>query len=214
MERRHFEKHWRIWESAALLALCFTLLAGVRAQSRAASVSRSLIRLHVLAVDDTAQEQTVKLAVRDAVLASLDPLLAGVQSADEAGAVLEGALDTVRRAAQSRAGERAVTVTLTHERYPTRNYAGFTLPAGEYRSLRVVLGEGKGHNWWCIVFPPVCLAAVQREELRPVLRPEDYALITRAEGWELRFRSVELWGELVNRIEDWRKAAISDTPAG
>ena len=194
----------RLWESAALLTLCIALLAGVVAQSRAASVGRSLIRLHVLAADDSAAEQAVKLEVRDAVLEYLSPLLAGAQSADEAGAVLAGELDGIRLAAQSRAGERAVTVTLTNERYPTRDYAGFTLPAGEYRSLRVVLGEGKGRNWWCIVFPPVCLAAVQREELRPVLRPEDYALITREEGWELRFRSVELWGELLNRIDERR----------
>lgn len=204
MEKRYFEKHLRLWESAALLALCIALLAGVCAQRRAASVSRALIRLHVLAADDSALEQAVKLEVRDAVLAYLSPLLDGVRSADEAGAILSRELEGVRQAAQNRAGERAVTVTLTNERYPTRDYAGFTLPAGEYRSLRVVLGEGKGHNWWCIVFPPVCLAAVQREELRPVMRPEDYALITREEGWELRFRSVELWGELVNRIDEWR----------
>ncbi|MCR5575984.1 MAG: stage II sporulation protein R [Oscillospiraceae bacterium] len=205
MEKRYFEKHLRRWESAALLALCIALLAGVVAQGRAASVSRSLIRLHVLAADDSPSEQAVKLEVRDAVLRYLLPLLAGVESADEAGRILAGELDGIRQAAQSRAGERAVTVTLTNERYPTRDYAGFTLPAGAYRSLRVVLGEGKGRNWWCIVFPPVCLAAVQREQLRPVLRPEDYALITREEGWELRFRSVELWGELINRIEGWRE---------
>ena len=63
--------------------------------------------------------------------------------------------------------------------------------------LRVVLGEGKGRNWWCVVFPPVCLAAVQREAVRPVMNPEDYALITREEGWQIRFRIVELWGELI-----------------
>ena len=109
--------------------------------------------------------------------------------------------------ARSRAGDRSVTVTLASERYPTRDYEGFTLPAGRYRSLRIVLGEGRGHNWWCVVFPPVCLAAVQREALRPAMNPEDYALLTREEGWELRFRSVELWGELVNRLGEWRERA-------
>ena len=168
MEKSFFERRLRVWEGAALLALCIALLAGVAAQSRAASVSRSLIRLHVLAADDSPEEQAVKLEVRDAVLDYLSPLLAGAESADEAGALLALELEGVRQAAQSRAGGRPVSVTLTRERYPTREYAGFSLPAGEYRSLRVVLGEGRGHNWWCIVFPPVCLAAVQREELRPV----------------------------------------------
>ena len=79
---------------------------------------------------------------------------------------------------------------------------GTTLPAGRYRSLRIVLGEGKGHNWGCIVFPPVCLAAVQREAIQPVMRPEDYALITREEGWQIRFRLLELWGELTEKAAD------------
>ena len=135
---------------------------------------------------------------------NLAPRLAGAESAEEAGTILEAELDGIQAAAESRAGARPVQVTLGREAYPTRDYAGFTLPAGRYRSLRVVLGEGKGHNWWCIVFPPVCLAAVQREAIQPVMRPEDYALITREEGWELRFRSVELWGELLARIDEWR----------
>ena len=197
----------RRWESAALIAMCLCLLAAVTAQRRAASVSRSLIRLHVLAVDDSATEQAVKLSVRDAVLDYLAPRLAGAQSAAEAEAILERELAAVCDAARSRAGDRSVTASLAYERYPTREYEGFTLPAGRYRSLRIVLGEGRGHNWWCIVFPPVCLAAVQREALRPVMNPEDYALLTREEGWELRFRSVELWGELVNRLGEWRERA-------
>ena len=92
-------------------------------------------------------------------------------------------------------------MSLGEERYPTRDYAGFTLPAGRYRSLRVVLGEGQGHNWWCVVFPPLCLAAAEKEAMQPVMNPEDYALITREEGWEIRFRIVELWGELLNSLE-------------
>lgn len=197
----------RRWEGAALTALCLCLLTAVAAQRRSASVSRSLIRLHVLAVDDSAAEQAVKLSVRDAVLDYLAPRLRGAESAAEAEAVLERELAAICDVARSRAGERSVTVTLAYERYPTRDYEGFTLPAGRYRSLRIVLGEGKGHNWWCVVFPPVCLAAVQREALRPAMNPEDYALLTREEGWELRFRSVELWGELTNRIGEWRARA-------
>jgi stage II sporulation protein R len=208
-------RHLYIWELAALLTLCICLLSGLWAQGREASIARSLVRLHVLAVSDAAEEQAVKLRVRDAVLQCLAPRLADAKSADEAGAILADSLDEIQNAAETAAEGRKVQVALGEERYPTRDYAGFSLPAGRYRSLRVVLGEGKGHNWWCIVFPPVCLAAVQREELRPVMRPEDYALITREEGWELRFRSVELWGELVNRVEERReRRANADSPAG
>ena len=159
------------------------------------------MRLHVLASSDAAEEQAVKLRVRDAVLNYLAPRLEGADSAGAAEAILAGELAGIRAAAEEAAQGRAVRVTLGEERYPTREYTGFSLPAGRYRSLRVVLGEGAGHNWWCVVFPPVCLAAVQREAVRPVMNPEDYALITREEGWQIRFRIVELWGELLERLE-------------
>jgi len=189
-------RNLRLWEVSALLALCVCLLTGVWAQGRQQRIAGSLVRLHVLAASDAPEEQAVKLRVRDAVLSYLAPRLAEVRSAGEAEAVLAAELDGIRTAAAREAGERAVRVTLGDERYPTREYLGFSLPAGRYRSLRVVLGEGEGHNWWCVVFPPVCLAAVQREAVRPVMNPEDYALITREDGWQIRFRIVELWGEL------------------
>ena len=103
-------------------------------------------------------------------------------------------------AAASAAEGRQVQVSLGEEAYPTRNYEGFSLPAGRYESLRVTLGEGAGENWWCIVFPPVCLSAVQSEPVQAVMNKDDYALVTSQEGWELRFKTVELWGELRNML--------------
>ena len=191
-------RHLYIWELAGLITLCFLLLSGLWAEGRQASIAGSLVRLHVLAVSDAPEEQELKLRVRDAVLSLLAPKLAGVQSADEAGEVLTDSLPLIQAAAQEAAEGRPVRVSLGEERYPTRDYAGFSLPAGRYRSLRVVLGEGQGHNWWCVVFPPVCLAAAEKEAMQPVMNPDDYALITREEGWEIRFRIVELWGKLLN----------------
>ena len=190
----------KTWELSALLSLCICLCLGLWARGRQASVSENLLRLRVIAASDETEEQAVKLRVRDAVLGYLTPRLSGVESADEAEAVLLSETENIRRAAESAAEGRAVSVALTEERIPTRDYGGFSLPAGRYRALRVTLGEGKGHNWWCIVFPPVCLSAVQADQLRPVMSPEDYALLTREEGWELRFRCVELWGELMAKL--------------
>lgn len=194
-------RHLYIWELAGLIALCAVLLSGLWAEGRQTSIAGSLVRLHVLAVSDAPEEQAIKLQVRDAVLACVAPRLADVQDAEEAGAVLASSLDLIRAAAEEVAGGRAVRVSLSEEHYPTRDYAGFTLPAGRYRSLRVVLGEGQGHNWWCVVFPPLCLAAAEKEAMQPVMNPQDYALITRADGWEIRFRIVELWGKLLNSLE-------------
>ena len=194
-------RHLYIWELAGLIALCAVMLSGLWAEGRQASIAGSLVRLHVLAVSDAPEEQAVKLRVRDAVLAYLAPRLKNAEDAAGAGAVLQSALDGIRTAAEAAAEGRTVHVTLGEERYPTRDYGGFSLPAGRYRSLRVVLGEGKGRNWWCVVFPPLCLAAAEKETMQPVMNPVDYALITREEGWEIRFRIVELWGKLLNSLE-------------
>ena len=180
----------RIWEISALVSLCVCLCAAVWAQGRSSAISADLVRLHVLAVSDDAYEQ------------ALTPRLDGSESPADARAVLSRELDGIGRAAASAAEGRQVTVSLGTELYPSREYEGFTLPAGRYESLRVVLGEGEGHNWWCIVFPPVCLSAVQSEQVEEAMSVEDYALITRQDGYELRFRTVELWGELLEKLEE------------
>ena len=189
----------KIWETAALLALCLTLLLGVWAQGRQTAISDKLLRLHVIAASDEPREQAVKLQVRDAVLAWLAPQLEEAADRDEARAILAGELETLRAVAESAAGGRAVRVELGRERYPLRRYEGFTLPAGEYESLRVVLGEGEGRNWWCIVFPPLCIEAAEGERLQSAMSRESYGIVTEEEGYVLRFRIVELWGELT----DW-----------
>ncbi|MCR5664293.1 MAG: stage II sporulation protein R [Oscillospiraceae bacterium] len=190
----------RAWEVAALLSLSFTLCVGLWAQKKQEEISAQVVRLHILAADDSAEEQALKLRVRDAVLAYLEPELADAGSRAEAESRIAERLEQIALAAESAAEGRAITVSLGEEEYPARSYPGVRLPAGRYRSLRIMLGEGEGQNWWCVVFPPLCLSAAAREEARSVMAPEDYALITRDEGYELRFRAVELWSELVSWV--------------
>ena len=193
-------KRFHPWETAALLALSLALCLGAWAQGRQDRLQKDLVRLHVLAVDDSPAEQALKLQVRDAVLAYLTPLLAGAEDADDARALIGGELEGIRQAAESAARGRPVTVTLGREDYPTRRYGAFALPAGRYESLRVVLGEGRGRNWWCVVFPPLCLEGARGEAVQSVMSREDLALVCEEEGYELRFRLLELWGELVEKI--------------
>lgn len=187
---------FHLWETAALAALCLALCVGAWAQGRQDSISGSLVRLHVLAVSDAPEEQALKLRVRDAVLDYLRPMLAEVQSRRQAVELLDADLEGIARAAAAAAEGRQVRVSLDRERYPSRVYEGFTLPAGSYDSLRIVLGEGEGHNWWCVVFPPLCLSAAQDEPMRGAMSREDFALVSGEEGYALRFRTVELWGEM------------------
>lgn len=189
-----------IWETALLMSVCLLLCLSLWAQGKQHSISSSLMRLHVVAVSDEASEQELKLRVRDAVLGYLEPRLSGAQSAEDAQAIIAGELEGIARAAHSAAEGRQVSVSLGAENYPSKSYLGFTLPAGRYNSLRVVLGEGKGQNWWCIAFPPLCLDAAQAEKMQAVMSSEDFAIITEAEGYELRFKILELWGELIKRL--------------
>ena len=188
----------RIWELALLLALCAGALGGVWAQRTHDTLSGQLVRLHVLAVDDSEEEQTVKLAVRDAVLTYLQPVLADAESMPHAQMLLESRLPMIRQAASTAAAHRPVSVTLTEEYYPSRQYDGFALPAGQYLSLRIILGEGAGRNWWCVVYPPLCTAAAT-EAVMDSLDAESAAIITEQEGYVYKFRLLELWGQWTAR---------------
>jgi len=188
------------WEAALLAALCVTMLTGTWAQAKQTELASNLIRLHVVAVSDDAAEQSVKLKVRDGVIAYLAPRLEGASDAAEAENVISGSLDGIKAAAESRAGGRRVTVTLSDEYYPTRQYAGFSLPAGKYRSLRVILGDGGGHNWWCVIFPPLCLTAAGRAEAQKVMSGSDFGIVTENGGYAVKFRVLELWGQIMEKI--------------
>lgn len=191
-------KSLRKWEIALLLALCFTLLTGTWAGAASSRVSEGLVRLHVIAASDDATEQAIKLDVRDAVLSYLEPKLASAADIAGAEALIEANLGGIAAAAESAAQGREVNVTLGEEYYPTREYDTFSLPAGRYQSLRVTLGEGAGHNWWCVVFPPLCLTAAESEAAFEELDGETRAIISSdGGGVQFKFRLLELWGELM-----------------
>lgn len=189
-------KRFRIWEISLMLALCVTLCLGTWAQARQESISRSLVRLHVLAVSDDSNEQRIKLNVRDSVLSYISPKLESAESPDEAKRIISSELDGIKSAAETAAEGRPVKVTLTQEYYPTRDYGSFSLPAGRYESLRVILGEGEGHNWWCVVFPPLCLTAAESDSAVESLDGEIRGIVTEEDGYRCKFRIVELWGEV------------------
>ena len=188
-------------EAAALLAVCVTLLTGVWARGRQEALSEKVVRLHVLAASDSEADQAVKLSVRDAVLEYLGPRLEGAADAAEACARLEAELPELERLAGAASGQQARAV-LGRESYPTREYGDFSLPAGTYTSLKIVLGEGRGRNWWCVVYPPLCAAEAGELRETAALDGEDVRLLT-GDGteYEIRFRLLEWWGELMERWE-------------
>lgn len=186
------------WEIALLLALCISFCVGTWAQATEENLSEKLIRLHVIAASDSEADQALKLEVRDAVLSYMTPLLDGVQETEAARRILNAERAQLQQIAAETAAAAGmpckVSVSLGTEDYPTRDYDDFSLPAGSYLSLRIILGAGEGHNWWCVVYPPLCTSSV---EAATTMNEEDVRLITQSDTeYVVKFQILEWWGNL------------------
>ena len=191
--------------------LCFSLVCGILAGtliSDRQALQQELIRLHVVGASDSSFDQTVKLRVRDAVLESIGRAMASAGDARAAEAYLMENLPRIQQAANETlrilgVSDRAV-VTLCKEAFDTRVYDTFTLPAGIYEALRVTIGEGEGHNWWCVAFPTLCLPAVTRdvEALASDAGLPDTAVGAITGRYRLRFYFLDALGRLESRLRD------------
>ena len=194
------------WRQTLALFLLFFVFTALWAEARQVRLAEKVIRLHVLANSDSAADQALKLKVRDRVLAEARPMLTGVKTAAEAEAVLSERLPALTEAARREIAEEGgsfpVTVSLTDQWFPARTYGTAALPAGTYRSLRVVIGAGEGHNWWCVVFPALCLPAVSETSLQAAgLSGEDIALLTEeSPRYVFRFKIIEWWESLKHTL--------------
>ena len=194
----------RCGEIALMVALALTMLWGVWSMQEQDVLERKMIRLHVIANSDAQDDQALKLQVRDAVLAQATDILQQSRDMVDAERKLSLALPAIETAAREKVVaegyDYAVAARLEQTEFPTKEYDGFSLPAGEYLALRVVIGEGAGQNWWCVVFPPLCTAAatdIEETAIATGLGEEDISLITEEnQGYVLKFRSLELWESL------------------
>ncbi|WP_407306005.1 stage II sporulation protein R [Desulfosporosinus sp. SB140] len=127
--------------------------------------SNQLIRFHVLANSDSDQDQALKRAVRDAILKEVSPKLAASHSLEESRQILQSVrfeMEDIGRAVVKAWGkDYTVHTEYGHFSFPTKSYGTLILPAGDYEALRVVIGEGKGSNWWCVLFPPLCFIDIE-----------------------------------------------------
>ena len=154
------------------------------------TISDKVLRFHVLANSDSEADQNLKLAVRDAVGSFMQEKLAAVENLEECELVVRQSLGEIEEAAAETIAENGydydVTAELEHTSFPVKNYGSYTFPAGDYEALRIVIGEGNGHNWWCVLYPNLCFldktcAVVSdegKEDLKGVLTDEEYQLLT------------------------------------
>lgn len=165
-----------------------------------------LIRLHVVGASDSEEDQAVKLLVRDAVVDSLRDAMEDVADVEQAKVYLQENLAKIEKIANEtlkKAGFHDLAkVSLTEEAFDTRYYDTFTLPAGVYDSLRIVIGEGQGKNWWCVVFPTLCLPATA-EGVQDVSAGAGFSdtltgTLMGENGYEIRFFLLDALGKLEN----------------
>ena len=172
-------------------------------------IRENVVRLHVLANSDSDADQALKLEVRDAVTKEAAGLFDGVATAADALQTAEAALPRLQSVAETAVRSAGysypVEVELCRMYFNTRTYDdAVTLPAGVYDALRVRIGEAAGHNWWCVVFPPLCVgAAADASTLEDVLDGEQLAVVTGGKHYAVRFKVVEWWESLCHTVRGW-----------
>ena len=182
MRRRIRQARWTV---PLLAGLFGAFMAGAgpsgREQALQREISGQVLRLHVIANSDSQGDQEQKIRVRDGVLETLEPLLSGAESA-------------ARQVLEEEGSDRTVRAELSREWFPERTYGEYTLPEGEYEALRVEIGEGGGHNWWCILYPGLCFTGAVRpaeedgKAFEGVLTEEAYDFIRHPARSRIRFR--------------------------
>ncbi len=161
-------------------------------------VRSDVLRMHVIANSDCSADQQLKLMVRDAVLERGAQLFDGTVTADEARRKIEphkAELEAAAREVIERAGyDYPVSVNVVNEYFATRCYGSLTMPAGRYTAVKVVIGEGAGHNWWCVMFPPLCLPAAQDRggNLDAFFDDGELKVVESSGRYEPRFKIIEI----------------------
>ena len=193
------------------LAFCVSLLAivivlGLMPVHGEAEIYDNVIRLHVLANSDSDEDQAIKLRVRDVVLEEIRELFSNnsCDNIEDAERLINNNIDNIRKAALdcvSREGySYSVNTCVVEEIYPTREYDLLSFPSGKYLSLQVKIGEAEGQNWWCVLFPPLCLSAATQTSTEPEetlmsigLSSEQYKIITESDNvkYNVRFKILE-----------------------
>ena len=201
----------KIFELSCFAALFLAVLLSVSSfESKCDGVRQEVLRLHVIANSDSAKDQKVKLLVRDALLKKSKEVFSEnatlAEAEGEACKNLPLFFETAKETLRENGFEGNVRVSVGKSSFPTKSYGSVTLPAGEYNALRVEIGESAGKNWWCVMFPPLCLsAAAGEEELSDVLSGGEMELVKSRPKYEVRFWIVEKLEALRERISAARK---------
>lgn len=195
-------------QASILSALLIVSFFNISAFSqKCENIRGKMLRMHVIANSDSDEDQSLKLMVRDAVLIKGKELFDGSMTACEAKDKVTPHIDELENAALEVIKEQGfdydVKISVGQEYFKTRTYEdSVTLPAGYYTAVKVIIGEGKGHNWWCVMFPPLCLPAAQAEcDIKDVLDNDETDIVTGSGKYKIRFKIVEICEEIFKNLK-------------
>lgn len=197
------------WQFALLIGLTVSIICSmVTFAKECDNIRQQVLRLHVIANSDTPQDQALKLKVRDRIVEEGAGMLDSAQSEADAADISRLHIDRFKEVAEEvirqEGYEYSVQVEVADSFFDTRVYQQVTLPAGWYEAVRVVIGEGKGQNWWCVMFPPMCIpAAEESAALDRVLSGEEMDIVENGQKYEIKFKSVEIFENIKQTVANW-----------
>lgn len=191
-----------------MIFLCSVILvsAVTPAITMSESISTKVFRLHILANSDSESDQALKMKVKDKVISFSSDLYDGCKNVQDAIKVSQDNVSNFKQTAQKVIAfygyDYDAKVYVTKDYFPTRKYDNFTLPAGEYDCLKIIIGEGKGHNWWCVIFPEVCVSAYSEkgDKFDSYLTEEERKMIE-SKGYAVRFKAVEIYEKIKSKTK-------------
>lgn len=193
----------RLVATAVVMAFAFSMVSFAGACE---DIESRVLRLHILANSDSESDQALKLKVRDAVLEISPEIFGDTSSKKEAMEKAEADLPKIiaeaERVIKEEGYNYSVRAELVNDKFNTRVYESFTLPAGDYDAVRIIIGSGSGHNWWCVMFPALCLPSAEGNELQEELPEAEKCIVDNNEnssGYEIRFGVVEA----ISSFSDW-----------
>lgn len=168
------------------------------------NISDQVFRLHILANSDSADDQQLKLKVRDEILKKGETVFASSNSLEETIELCKNNIalfqQTAEQCLKDNGSDYEVKVYVDKEYFNTREYDEITLPSGIYNALKIEIGQGKGHNWWCVMFPAICLSSVTDDELNKYLSEDEQKLVNSDSKYEVRFKIVEIYEKVKSKI--------------
>lgn len=192
-------------ELSLLIALIVCCVLNINAFSQQCdSIREKMLRMHVIANSNSEEDQQLKLKVRDAVLSAGKDVFDGSVTSDDAKEKITPHIDYLEKVAlntiKNEGFDYNVKITVENEYFNTRTYDNsVTLPAGNYNAIKVIIGDGKGQNWWCVMFPPMCLpTSVAECEISDVLTESETEIVTETEKYKFKFKIVEFFEEIFN----------------